>query len=146
MSSRILRQVEEANKELWLFLMMFSILAALNYRTRTGRGQHVEASLMASALSGMVNQASAYVAGGIVPNRMGNAHPSLFPYDPFPTADQDLIVIAGNNGQFRRLCEVLGLPDLPSNASRRARSSSRRCGSVPYHPTHLGCRNAMHGV
>lgn len=91
------------------------ILAALNHRGRTGEGQHVEVSLLASALSGMVNQASAYVAGGVVPFRMGNAHPSLFPYDPLPTSDQDLIIIAGNNGQFRKLCDVLGLPELPED-------------------------------
>src|SRR5690242_11796541 len=89
------------------------ILAALNHRNHTGEGQHVEVSLYASALSGMVNQTTAYVAGGVVPTRMGNAHPSLFPYEPLPTADLDLIVIAGNNGQFRKLCDVLGLPDLP---------------------------------
>ena len=88
------------------------ILAALNYRNQTGEGQHVELSLMASALSGLVNHTSAYVAGGVVPTRMGNAHPSLFPYEPLPTADRELIVIAGNNGQFRKLCEVLGLPEL----------------------------------
>ena len=58
---------------------------------------------MASALSGMVNQSSAYVAGGVVPFRMGNAHPSLFPYEPLPTADGDLIVTAGNDAQFRKL-------------------------------------------
>jgi crotonobetainyl-CoA:carnitine CoA-transferase CaiB-like acyl-CoA transferase len=89
------------------------ILAALNHRHRTGEGQHVEISLYASALSGMVNQTSAYVAGGVVPQRMGNAHPSLFPYEPLPTADLDLVIAAGNNGQFSKLCEVLGLPDLP---------------------------------
>jgi crotonobetainyl-CoA:carnitine CoA-transferase CaiB-like acyl-CoA transferase len=91
------------------------ILAALNHRNRTGEGQHVELSLMASALSGLVNQSSAYVAGGVVPFRMGNAHPSLFPYEPLPTADKDLIIIAGNNGQFRQLCNVIGLPDLPDD-------------------------------
>lgn len=91
------------------------ILAALQHRSQTGEGQRVEVSLLASALSGMVNQTSAYVAGGVVPTRMGNAHPSLFPYDPLPTADQDLIVIAGNNGQFRRLCDALGLPDVPDD-------------------------------
>src|SRR5207302_3748121 len=63
----------------------------LNHRNHTGEGQHVEVSLYASALSGMVNQTSAYVAGGVVPTRMGNAHPSLFPYEPLPTADLDLI-------------------------------------------------------
>ncbi|HEX8729901.1 MAG TPA: CoA transferase [Ktedonobacterales bacterium] len=91
------------------------ILAALHHRDRTGEGQHVELSLMASALSGLVNHTSAYVAGGVIPMRMGNAHPSLFPYEPLPTADKDLIVIAGNNGQFRALCSVLGLSELPDD-------------------------------
>jgi crotonobetainyl-CoA:carnitine CoA-transferase CaiB-like acyl-CoA transferase len=91
------------------------ILTALHHRDRTGEGQHVELSLLASALSGLVNHTSAYVAGGVVPMRMGNAHPSLFPYEPLPTADKDLIVIAGNNGQFRQMCKVLDLPDLPSD-------------------------------
>ncbi len=89
------------------------ILAALNHRNHTGEGQHVEVSLFASALSGMVNQTSAYVAGGVIPTRMGNAHPSLFPYEPLPTADVDLVIAAGNNGQFSKLCEILGLPELP---------------------------------
>lgn len=89
------------------------ILAALNHRNHTGKGQHVEVSLLASALSAMVNQTSAYVAGGVVPTRMGNAHPSLFPYEPLPTADLNLVIAAGNNGQFNKLCEILGLPELP---------------------------------
>ena len=89
------------------------ILAALNHRNHTGEGQHVEVSLFASALSAMVNQTSAYVAGGVIPTRMGNAHPSLFPYEPLPTADQELVIAAGNNGQFARLCEILDLPELP---------------------------------
>jgi len=61
----------------------------------------------------MVNQTSAYVAGGVIPTRMGNAHPSLFPYEPLPTADLDLVIAAGNNGQFSKLCEILDLPELP---------------------------------
>ncbi|HLH61841.1 MAG TPA: CoA transferase [Ktedonobacteraceae bacterium] len=89
------------------------ILAALNHRNHSGEGQHVETSLYATAMSGMVNQTSAYVSGGVVPQRMGNAHPSLFPYEPLPTADQALIIAAGNNGQFSKLCEILGLPTLP---------------------------------
>jgi crotonobetainyl-CoA:carnitine CoA-transferase CaiB-like acyl-CoA transferase len=88
------------------------VLAALNHRRETGRGQHIEVNLLSSALSGLVNQTSAFVAGGVVPFRMGNSHPSLFPYEPLPCADGELIVTAGNDGQFRRLCEVLGLPDL----------------------------------
>ena len=59
-----------------------------------------------------MNQTSAFVAGGVVPFRMGNSHPSLFPYEPLPCADGELIITAGNDGQFRRLCEVLGLPEL----------------------------------
>ncbi|TFV80799.1 CoA transferase [Blastococcus sp. CT_GayMR20] len=88
------------------------VLAALDHRHRTGRGQHVEVNLLSSALSGLVNQTSAFVAGGVVPFRMGNSHPSLFPYEPLPCADGELIITAGNDGQFRRLCEVLGLPEL----------------------------------
>jgi crotonobetainyl-CoA:carnitine CoA-transferase CaiB-like acyl-CoA transferase len=88
------------------------VLAALEHRHRTGRGQHVEVNLLSTALSGMVNQTSAYVAGDVVPHRMGNAHPSLFPYEPLPTADGDLIITAGNNGQFANLCKVLGVPGL----------------------------------
>jgi crotonobetainyl-CoA:carnitine CoA-transferase CaiB-like acyl-CoA transferase len=88
------------------------VLAALNARHETGRGQHVEVNLLSSALSGLVNQSSAFVAGGVVPNRMGNSHPSLFPYEPLPCADRDLIITAGNNTQFRRLVEVLGAPEL----------------------------------
>ncbi|HEX6777402.1 MAG TPA: CoA transferase, partial [Ktedonobacterales bacterium] len=89
------------------------ILAVLNHRSRTGEGQHIEISLLASALSGLVNHTSAYVAGGVVPNRMGNAHPSLFPYEPLPTADQELVIAVGNSGQFSKLCEILDLPELP---------------------------------
>jgi crotonobetainyl-CoA:carnitine CoA-transferase CaiB-like acyl-CoA transferase len=104
------------------------ILAALNHRTRTGRGQHVEASLMASALSGMVNQTSAHVAAGVTPTRMGNAHPSLFPYEPLPTGDGELIVTAGNDAQFRKLCQVLEaehLADDPRFAGTGARTANR---------------------
>src|ERR1700712_2127537 len=91
------------------------ILAALHHRDATGAGQHVEVNLLSSALSGLVNHSSGYVAGGTVPFRMGNAHPSLFPYEPLPTSDGELIVIAGNDGQFRKLCQVLDLPDLPDD-------------------------------
>ena len=88
------------------------ILAALRHRDATGEGQHVEVNLLSSALTGMVNQSSAYAAGGVVPYRMGNAHPSVYPYEPFPTADRDMIIAVANNGQFRTLCEVLGIPEL----------------------------------
>ena len=108
------------------------LLAALHRRGETGRGQHVEVNLLASALSGMVNHSSAYVAGGVVPYRMGNSHPSLFPYEPLPCADGELIVVAGNNLQFRKLVEVLGIPELAddprfgTNPDRTARREELR--------------------
>ena len=83
---------------------------------------------------------SAVVAGGVVPFRMGNAHPSLFPYEPLPTADGELIVTAGNDGQFRTLCQVLGVPELaddprfarqpgPDGEPRRAAAAARRAAA-----------------
>jgi crotonobetainyl-CoA:carnitine CoA-transferase CaiB-like acyl-CoA transferase len=104
------------------------ILAALHHRTRTGQGQYVQASLMSSALSGMVNQTSAFAAGGVVPFRMGNSHPSLFPYEPLPTGEGDLIITAGNDVQFRKLCEVLGAPGLaadPRFSTNAGRTANR---------------------
>ncbi len=103
---------------------VIGILAALRHRDATGRGQQVEINLLSSALSGLVNHSSAYAAGGVVPFRMGNAHPSVFPYEPLPTADDDLIVAAANDGQFRKLCEVLGVPELADDP-RFARNADR---------------------
>ena len=91
---------------------VIGILSAVHHRHSSGVGQHVEVNLLASALSGLVNHSSAYVAAGVVPYRMGNSHPSLFPYEPLPCADGDLIITAGNDGQFRKLVEVLGVPEL----------------------------------
>jgi crotonobetainyl-CoA:carnitine CoA-transferase CaiB-like acyl-CoA transferase len=105
-----------------------AILAALSHRHATGEGQHLEASLLASAMSGMVNQTSAYVAGGTVPFRMGNSHPSLFPYEPLPTGDRDMIITAGNDVQFRKLCEVIGAPELaddPLYSTNPGRTANR---------------------
>ncbi|UBU09033.1 CaiB/BaiF CoA transferase family protein [Nonomuraea gerenzanensis] len=111
---------------------VIGVLAALRHRDATGQGQHVEVNLMSSALTGLVNQSSAYVAGDVVPFRMGNAHPSVFPYEPLPTADHELIVAAANDGQFRKLCQVLGIPEVADdprfarNADRTARREELR--------------------
>lgn len=104
------------------------ILGALQERDRSGKGQHVAVNLMSSALSGLVNQTSAYVAGGVVPTRMGNDHPSLAPYGPFAAADQPLIIAVGNDGQFRRLVDALGasaLADDERYATNPARNANR---------------------
>jgi crotonobetainyl-CoA:carnitine CoA-transferase CaiB-like acyl-CoA transferase len=103
---------------------LIGVLAALNQRHDTGQGQHIEVNLLSSAMSGLVNQTAAYTAAGVVPMRMGNAHPSLFPYETMPTADRDMIITAGNDRQFRALCDVLGIaevaddPRFGSNADR----------------------------
>jgi crotonobetainyl-CoA:carnitine CoA-transferase CaiB-like acyl-CoA transferase len=107
---------------------VIGILAALRHRDATGEGQRVEVNLLSSALTGLVNHSSAYVAGDVVPYRMGNAHPSVFPYEPLPTKDNDLIVSAANDGQFRKLCEVLGIPDVaddPRFATNADRTANR---------------------
>jgi crotonobetainyl-CoA:carnitine CoA-transferase CaiB-like acyl-CoA transferase len=91
---------------------LIGVLAALHQRGETGRGQHVEVNLLSSAMSGLVNQTAAYTAAGVVPHRMGNAHPSLFPYESLPTADREMIITAGNDRQFRTLCTVLGIPEV----------------------------------
>src|SRR3712207_3450107 len=88
------------------------VLAALNLRSETGRGQHVEVNLLSSALSGLVNQTSAYVAGGVVPFRVGKRHPRLFPYEPPAGADGAVIVTAAHDRQVRRVLQVLRLPVL----------------------------------
>jgi crotonobetainyl-CoA:carnitine CoA-transferase CaiB-like acyl-CoA transferase len=100
------------------------VLAALEHRNRTGEGQRVQTNLMATALAGMVNQTGAYASAGVVPHRMGNSHPSLFPYEPLPTADGDLVIAAGNDTQFRNLCAVLGAPELCTD-ERFAANSGR---------------------
>lgn len=100
------------------------VLAALDHRRRTGEGQLVEVNLLAAALSGMVNQTGAFASAGVVPHRMGNAHPSLFPYEPLPTAEGDLVIAAGNNAQFQNLCAVLGVPELAKD-ERFAANSGR---------------------
>lgn len=111
---------------------LIGVLAALHQRSETGRGQHVEVNLLSSAMSGLVNQTAAYTAGGVVPQRMGNAHPSLFPYETMPTADRDMIITAGNDRQFRSLCDVLGIPEVAddprfgSNADRTANREELR--------------------
>ncbi|HET7763415.1 MAG TPA: CoA transferase [Phycicoccus sp.] len=121
------------------------VLAALNARHETGRGQHVEVNLLSSALSGLVNQSSAFVAGEVVPHRMGNSHPSLFPYEPLPCSDRDLIITAGNNAQFRRLAEVLGAPELADDP-RFARNEDRTANRDELRPLlveRLRTRTAM---
>ncbi len=88
------------------------ILAALRAREQTGRGQRVEVNLLSSLLGSMANQASSYLTTGRAPQRMGNAHPSIAPYETLRCKDDVLALACGNDGQFRKLAEVLGAPEL----------------------------------
>jgi crotonobetainyl-CoA:carnitine CoA-transferase CaiB-like acyl-CoA transferase len=114
-------------------LATVGILAALHHRRDTGVGQHVQVNLLSTAMSALVNHTSAYVAGGVVPYRMGNAHPSVFPYEPMPTADGDLIITAANDGQFRKLCQVLDIPDVADDP-RFARNADRTANRAALRP------------
>ncbi len=105
-----------------------AILAALHLRRTTGRGQHIDMSLMDSAVAIMANQAMNYLATGVAPQRLGNAHPNLVPYQVFDCADGWIIIATGNDGQYRRLCVLLGLPDLadhPDYLTNAARIAHR---------------------
>ena len=92
-----------------------AIQAALAQRDRTGRGQHVDISLLDSAVAVTANQAMNYLATGEAPGRLGIAHPNLMPYEVFPAADGWLIVAVGNDRQWRAFCDVLGAQDLGSD-------------------------------
>ncbi|UEA57501.1 CoA transferase [Gordonia otitidis] len=102
------------------------ILAALRHRDRTGEGQRVDVDLFSVSLSSLVNQASGFLNAGVVPQPMGNRHPSIAPYQVFSTATRPIALAVGNDGQFAKAVEVLGRPDLAaderftSNAARVA--------------------------
>ncbi len=91
------------------------ILAALRHRDATGEGQLVEVDLLSALLAALVNQASAFTIAGVVPGRLGNAHPSISPYELYETADGDLVLAVGNDRQFAALCEVIGAPELATD-------------------------------
>lgn len=91
------------------------ILAALRVRDATGRGQRVDVNLLSSLLAGLVNQASSTLVTGEAPQRMGNAHPSIAPYETLRTADSPLAIAVGNDRQFEALVRVLGLPEISAD-------------------------------
>jgi crotonobetainyl-CoA:carnitine CoA-transferase CaiB-like acyl-CoA transferase len=105
-----------------------AILAALHRRHATGRGDRIDLALLDVGVHVTANQAMNYLVSGVAPGRLGNAHPNLVPYQVFDCSDGHIIVGVGNDGQYRRLCEVLGVPDLathPDFASNAARIANR---------------------
>ncbi len=101
-----------------------AILAALLHRDKTGQGQHIDLALLDVQVACLANQAMNYLVSGKAPRRMGNGHPNIVPYQDFPTADGDMILAIGNDGQFARFCEIAGHGDwarderFASNAAR----------------------------
>jgi len=105
-----------------------AVQAALAARERTGRGQHIDLPLLDTMVSVLAYQAESYLVSGTPPRRMGNAHPSIVPYQEFPTSDGHLIIAVGNDSQFHHLSGVLGEPGLaddPLFATNEARVSNR---------------------
>ena len=105
-----------------------AVLAALAWREKSGEGQYIDMALLDVQVACLANQAMNYLATGSNPRRMGNAHPSIVPYQDFPTADGHMILAIGNDGQFARFCEVAGRPELAADArfaTNRARVENR---------------------
>ena len=105
-----------------------AILAALAHRDQQGIGQHIDMALLDVQVACLANQAMNYLTTGAPPQRLGNAHPNIVPYQDFPTADGNFILTVGNDGQFRRFAEVAGQPqwaDDPRFATNKQRVAHR---------------------
>ncbi|WP_324708395.1 CaiB/BaiF CoA transferase family protein [Pseudomonas fragi] len=105
-----------------------AILAALAHRQHDGGGQHIDMALLDVQVACLANQAMNYLTTGVAPQRLGNAHPNIVPYQDFPTADGDFILTVGNDSQFRKFAEVAGRPewaDDPRFATNTLRVANR---------------------
>lgn len=104
------------------------VLAALNQREQSGIGQHIDVALLDVQVACLANQAMNYLTTGVSPKRLGNAHPNIVPYQDFPSADGNFILAVGNDGQFRKFCEVAGIANLaddPRFVTNKARVAHR---------------------
>ncbi|MBM3390906.1 MAG: CoA transferase [Betaproteobacteria bacterium] len=114
-----------------LFTGMYAsvaVLAALTFRERSGEGQHIDLALLDAQVAMLANQNMNFLVSGRAPERMGNAHPNIVPYQTFASADGHLILAVGNDAQFRRFCELAGQPALADDArfaTNRARVAHR---------------------
>lgn len=99
------------------------ILTALVARDRTGKGTHLDIALLDATVAALINQASAHLVTGRVPQRMGNAHPTIVPYETFASADGHIILAIGNDGQFQRFCAAAGLAGVADDARYRTNAA-----------------------
>ena len=107
---------------------VIGILAALAQRERTGKGGYVDTALVDTTVGVLANQGLNFLASGKVPARIGNAHPNIVPYQVFPVADGFIIIATGNDGQYQKLCGVLGAPELakhPNYVDNKSRLTNR---------------------
>ncbi|HVL95591.1 MAG TPA: CoA transferase [Solirubrobacteraceae bacterium] len=112
------------------------VLAALHERERSGRGRHVEVSLMDSVLAALLNQGAAWVLGGALPRRRGNRHPSIAPYETYDASDRPFALAVGNDRLFGRLCEAIGAADLA--ADERFATNAARVANIDALNARLG--------
>ena len=103
---------------------VIAILGALAHRDRTGAGQHIDLALLDTQVAVLANQAMNYLVTGVAPQRLGNAHPNIVPYQAFAASDGHFILAVGNDSQYARLCDVIGRPELASD-ERFATNASR---------------------
>lgn len=107
---------------------VIGILSALHRRDKTGHGEHVDMALLDTQVGVLANQAQNFIVSGKSPKRLGNAHPNIVPYQVFSVSDGHLIIAVGNDGQFAKLCDVLGAAELandPRFATNKARVGNR---------------------
>ncbi|MGK0272200.1 MAG: crotonobetainyl-CoA:carnitine CoA-transferase CaiB-like acyl-CoA transferase [Cocleimonas sp.] len=112
-----------------IFTGLYSVIgiqAALHERQHTGLGKHVDMALFDCTAAILANQASNYLIGDTIPERLGNAHPNIVPYQAFASSDGHLIIAVGNDGQFSTLCELLELPELAIHANYKTNASRVR--------------------
>lgn len=110
------------------------ILAALRHAERTGEGQQIDIALVDAQIAWLINEGANYLTSGNVPQRRGNGHPNIVPYDVYETSDGHVILAVGNDSQFTRFCGFLGLEDLPSDP---------RFATNPARLEHRGALNAI---
>jgi crotonobetainyl-CoA:carnitine CoA-transferase CaiB-like acyl-CoA transferase len=134
-----------------LFTGMYAstaILAALAHRDRSGQGQHIDLALLDVTAAMLANQASNVLAGGVIPKRNGNAHPSIVPYQVFASADGHVILAVGNDKQFSAFCAAAGCPALA--ADRRFKTNADRVANrnalIPMLRPVLAARNTAEWV